>query len=484
MDHTGEITEYIGNLTRNLNTFFLLINGIIIFLMQCGFAFLEAGSVRAKNTTNILIKNLLDVFLGAVAYWAIGYAFAFGDPSNAFLGHSYFFFHRLPEARLSHFFFHFVFAATAATIVSGAMAERTAFKAYMIYSVFITGIIYPVVSHWAWSETGWLAVGPGNANVHYQDFAGSSVVHMVGGTAALVGAAVVGPRTGRFTNGADFRGHTVPLVALGGFILFFGFFSFNGGSRASISEPGDGVVVANAIVNTIICGSAAALVALVLEKLVYGTKKWSLLVTINGGLTGMVSICAGCGALYAWGAFATGVFAGAIFVGVSALMEKVQIDDPLDAVAVHLGGGLWGILTVPLLDKDDGVFFKWDGDAFVSWGWNALGACAIMVWTGGLCLVLFGLLRFLKVLRVDLHTERLGLDVPEHGEPAYPLMAYIGNDNRGNLGIQTGNMRNLPIQVSNFSNITAHDNPTLNNDENNRKMTSKKTDDDVQRNTV
>ncbi|PIK40591.1 ammonium transporter-like protein [Apostichopus japonicus] len=302
-------------------------------VMQCGFAFLEAGSVRAKNTTNILMKNLLDVFLGAVAYWAFGYAFAFGDQSNSFIGFSNFFFINLPDTSLSFFFFHFVFAATAATIVSGAMAERTSFLGYMIYSVCITGFVYPVVSHWAWSGTGWLGAGPGNPNVGYQDFAGSSVVHMVGGTAALIGASVLGPRTGRFTNGSDFRGHTVPLVALGGFILFFGFFSFNGGSQASISSPGDGVVVANAITNTIICGAAAALVSLVLGKLVYGKMKWSLLVTINGGLTGMVAICAGCNSLYAWGAFATGIIAGAIFIGVSMLVEKAQIDDPLDAVA-------------------------------------------------------------------------------------------------------------------------------------------------------
>ncbi|XP_071831993.1 putative ammonium transporter 1 [Apostichopus japonicus] len=434
MDQFNQTIEYLNDLESNLNDFFLLVNAIIIFLMQCGFAFLEAGSVRAKNTTNILMKNLLDVFLGAVAYWAFGYAFAFGDQSNSFIGFSNFFFINLPDTSLSFFFFHFVFAATAATIVSGAMAERTSFLGYMIYSVCITGFVYPVVSHWAWSGTGWLGAGPGNPNVGYQDFAGSSVVHMVGGTAALIGASVLGPRTGRFTNGSDFRGHTVPLVALGGFILFFGFFSFNGGSQASISSPGDGVVVANAITNTIICGAAAALVSLVLGKLVYGKMKWSLLVTINGGLTGMVAICAGCNSLYAWGAFATGIIAGAIFIGVSMLVEKAQIDDPLDAVAVHLGGGLWGILTVPLLARDSGVFFTGSSDAFVAWGWNVLGAAVIILWTGLLSFILFGTMYMLKILRVDAETEMLGLDISEHGEAAYPIMAYLNNDHSNGTG--------------------------------------------------
>ncbi|XP_022082672.1 putative ammonium transporter 1 [Acanthaster planci] len=416
----------LDSLKANADTFFLIVMACLIFFMQCGFAFLEAGSVRSKNTTNILIKNVLDVCLGAFAYWAVGYAFAFG-PGNAFLGHRYFFFENMPPSLYSHWFFHFVFAATATTIVSGAMAERTEFGAYLIYSCVITGVIYPIVSHWAWSGNGWLAAGPGVEGVAYQDFAGSGVVHMVGGMAALVGAAIVGPRLGRFDkqgNPTTIPGHTVPLAALGGFILFFGFFAFNGGSQASISQPGDGEVVAVSIVNTIISGGHAALVAMVIKKLKGFNGQWSLLITINGALTGMVAICAGCNVLAPWGAAVVGIVSGAVYVLWSWLVCKLRIDDPLDAVAVHLGGGLWGVFSVPILGFETGVVFAWNQVAFMNLGWNALGAVAIICWTGILSAILFGLMRLLGVLRVSSEIEEKGLDIAKHGESAYPLSSY------------------------------------------------------------
>ncbi|XP_033646044.1 putative ammonium transporter 1 [Asterias rubens] len=421
----------------------------LIFFMQCGFAFLEAGSVRSKNTTNILIKNLLDVCIGAVAYWAVGYAFAFG-PGNALLGHRYFFFENMPSSLYSHWFFHFVFAATATTIVSGAMAERTEFGAYLIYSCIITGFIYPIVSHWAWSAEGWLGAGPGQEGITYQDFAGSGVVHMVGGMAALVGAAMVGPRHGRFDKDGQavtIYGHTVPLAALGGFILFFGFFAFNGGSQASISQPGDGEVVAISIVNTIISGGHGALVAMLIKKLGFNGQ-WSLLITLNGGLTGMVAICAGCNALAPWGAAIVGVVSGVVYVVWSYAVCKLKIDDPLDAVAVHLGGGLWGVFSVPIFRFGEGVVFTWSQDAFVALGWNALGALVIMAWTGVLTTILFGTMRIFGILRVSPEIEAKGLDIAKHGESAYPLSSYghgwsseadlievkvRGADNNGNL---------------------------------------------------
>ncbi|XP_038072393.1 putative ammonium transporter 1 [Patiria miniata] len=424
-DALAGIQSSLNSLQVNADTFFLIVMACLIFFMQCGFAFLEAGSVRSKNTTNILIKNVLDVCIGACAYWAVGYAFAFG-PGNAFLGHRYFFFESMPPSLYSHWFFHFVFAATATTIVSGAMAERTEFGAYLIYSCFITGVVYPIVSHWAWSGEGWLAAGPGIEGVAYQDFAGSGVVHMVGGMAALMGAAIVGPRLGRFDkkgNPTTIPGHTVPFAALGGFILFFGFFAFNGGSQASISQPGDGEVVAISIVNTIISGGHAALVAMVIKKLGFNGQ-WSLLITINGALTGMVAICAGCNALAPWGAAIVGIVSGAVYVFWSWLVCKLKIDDPLDAVAVHLGGGLWGVFSVPLLSFETGVVFTWSQVAFTSFGWNILGAVAIMFWTGILTAVLFGLMRLFGILRVSPEIEEKGLDIAKHGEPAYPLSSY------------------------------------------------------------
>ncbi|PIK57678.1 hypothetical protein BSL78_05410 [Apostichopus japonicus] len=395
-----------------------------LLVMQFGFAFLEAGSVRAKNTTNILIKNILDLYVGALCYWMFGYAFAFGKPGNLMIGGGYFFFINFPETELPLFFFHWVFAATATTIVSGAVAERTEFVSYLFYSVGLTGIIYPVVSHWAWSDEGWLANGP---DVAYRDFAGSGVVHMVGGTAALVGAAILGPRIGRFDeNGKPvvIHGHTVPLVALGGFILLFGFFAFNGGSQASVSQPGDAEVIANAVVNTILSGAAAATVTLSLSRLHFGEGKWSLLTTINGGLAGMVAICAGCDSVMAWGAVLTGMIAGIVYQLTSILVERLRVDDPLDAVAVHLSGGTIGVLTAPFLVYPDGVVFNWDGPAFLLLGWNVIGGIAIFVWTAALSTVLFGGLQLAGLLRVSAEIEIKGLDIPKHGEPAYPPVSY------------------------------------------------------------
>ncbi|RMX43326.1 putative ammonium transporter 1 isoform X1 [Pocillopora verrucosa] len=419
-------------LQGNLDQFFLIIMGCLIFFMQTGFAFLEAGSVRSKNTTNILIKNFLDVFIGAVAYWLFGYAFAFGVESNGFIGHKFFALADLPADKYSHWFFHFVFAATAATIVSGAMAERTEFKAYLLYSVFLTGFVYPIVTHWAWDENGWLYKGVEytkdnvTMTVAYQDFAGSGVVHVLGGTVALVGAAIVGPRLGRFVNGVPvlLAGHTVPKAALGGFILFFGFLAFNGGSQAAIASPGDADAVALSIVNTVLGGASGALTAMIIKRLGFADKYWSLLFTINGGLTGMVALCAGCNAVHPYAAFIIGIIAGMAYVGWSTLMIRLKIDDPLDAVAVHLGGGFWGVLSVPIFNKDSGIFYDGSGHSFRLFGWNLLGVLVIMAWSAALSLILFVVLRVTKQLRVSAEIEEKGLDIPKHGEPAYPLASY------------------------------------------------------------
>ncbi|XP_022793819.1 putative ammonium transporter 1 [Stylophora pistillata] len=419
-------------LQDNLDHFFLIITGCLIFFMQTGFAFLEAGSVRSKNTTNILIKNFLDVFIGAVAYWLFGYAFAFGAESNSFIGHKFFALADLPANQYSHWFFHFVFAATAATIVSGAMAERTEFKAYLLYSVFLTGFVYPIVTHWAWDGNGWLYKGVEytkdnvTMSIAYQDFAGSGVVHVLGGTVALIGATVVGPRTGRFVNGVPvlLAGHTVPKAALGGFILFFGFLGFNGGSQAAITFGGDADAVALSIVNTVLGGASGALTAMIVKRLGFADKYWSLLFAINGGLTGMVALCAGCNAIYPYAAFAIGIIAGVAYVGWSTLILYFKIDDPLEAVAVHLGGGFWGVLSVPIFNKESGIFYDGSAYSFYLFGWNVMGVLAIMAWSASLSLPLFLVLRVTKQLRVSPEIEEIGLDIPKHGEPAYPLDSY------------------------------------------------------------
>ncbi|XP_013379842.1 putative ammonium transporter 1 isoform X2 [Lingula anatina] len=433
------------SLKDNADVFFVLIMAIVIFFMQAGFAFLECGSVRSKNTTNILIKNMLDCFISGIAYWGVGYALAFGEPDNFFLGTRYWFSENMPGDMHFHFwFFHFVFAATAATIVSGAMAERCEFIAYFAYSFVITGVVYPIVTHWAWSSSGWLAVGIDG--IAYKDFAGSGVVHLLGGTAALVGAILLGPRIGRFDSidgkPNDIPGHSVPLAALGGFILMFGFFAFNGGSQASISQPGDGAAVARAMMNTVICGSFAAFTSMILKKCGLACincscghpSNWSLLVTINGALTGMVAACAGCDVLMPWGACIVGVIAGITYLFWSWAVQAMKIDDPLDAVAVHGGGGLWGLIAVPIFKMNDGIIFDPSNvTAWKSLGVNMVGAVAIVGWTAVICLVLFGILKLCKVLRVNEDIEIKGLDIPKHGEPAYPSEAWGDGWNSGHL---------------------------------------------------
>jgi len=417
--------EKLGWLIKNMDGFFLIVMGCIVFLMQCGFAFLEAGSVRSKNTVNILIKNMLDAFIGGVSYWAIGYALAYGDNGNKFCGASFFFSIGMGYERYPSWFFQFVFAATAATIVSGSVAERVQFFAYFVYSIIITAWVYPIVTHWAWDKTGWLTL------MGYKDFAGSGVVHLLGATCALVACAFIGPRKGRFTNTGqpiDMPGHSVPLAALGGFILLFGFLAFNGGSQLSITAKGDAEIIGLAIVNTIIGGCGGGLCVLFTNKFLFG-KKWSYLLTLNGALAGMVAQCAGCNVFQPWSALLIGVFGGFAFVGVHEAMLKMKLDDPLDAVAVHGGGGVVGILMVPFFEYENGIL--WSGsldDPSAPWkqlGINIAGGLAIVVWSGFWCIVIFGILYATKLLRIDRDIEFQGMDAVKHGEPAYPAEAWV-----------------------------------------------------------
>ncbi|CAH1780968.1 unnamed protein product [Owenia fusiformis] len=440
-----ELKTDFDSVKKNLDIFFLVVVACIIYFMQCGFALLECGAVRSKNTTNILIKNLLDSCIGGLSYWIFGYAFAFGPEGNAFISWKHFASEGMDPDGYAHWFFHFVFAATAATIVSGAVAERCDFIAYFAYSIAITGFVYPVASHWAWDEKGWLYQGVtfnetmGNetveVNVGFQDFAGSTVVHLLGGASSLVAAFILGPRIGRFEDGypVEIKGHSVPLTAIGGFILTFGFFAFNGGSQGAISNAGDGGAVCLSMVNTVISGSFGAITALILKKMgIFGRdRKWSILVTINGALTGMVSICAGCNVVYPWGAAVTGAIGGLTFLLWSHLILKCKIDDPLDAVAVHMGGGIWGTIAVPIFmapEKDGsnpGILFDISSRApWMRFGWNVAGMVSIFVWAFGISAIMWLILRLLKLHRVSEEIETKGLDIPKHGEPAYPAEAY------------------------------------------------------------
>ena len=415
-------------LRENIDNFFLIVISMIVFFMQAGFAFLEAGAVRAKNTTNILMKNLMDSAIAAIIFWVCGYAWAFGEDSNFFLGYKNFFLINLPSNLYPHYFFHFVFAATAATIVSGAMAERTRFTAYFVYSFVLTGFVYPIVVHWTWNEKGWLANDCWWEEISYKDFAGSGVVHMVGGVAGLLGTLALKPRLDQVVDGKHVRvfGHTVPLMCLGAFILIFGFFAFNGGSQASITQPGDGAVIGKILVNTMISGSCGGLTVVLIYYV--PTKKFTLLGCINGFLTGMVSICAGCDAVDPWAAAFVGVVGGIVFWGYSEGIFKLGIDDPLDAFAVHYGGGLWGVIAVCLFAKDAGVLYEWDAHSFKQLFWNIFGALVITGWVIITTGPMFFGLHFAGLLRVPARVEELGLDKQEHGEVAYPFASYIGSE--------------------------------------------------------
>eukprot|EP00094_Tigriopus_californicus_P008471 TCALIF_08163-PB protein Name:"Similar to amt-1 Putative ammonium transporter 1 (Caenorhabditis elegans)" AED:0.16 eAED:0.16 QI:0/0.33/0.28/0.85/0.83/0.85/7/44/401 len=325
--------QILGQIMANMDDMFLALMGSIILLMQAGFAFLEAGSVRAKNTTNILIKNFADLCFGSLAFWLVGFAFAFGD-GNSVIGLTHFAAINLPESRYTYMFFQCTFAATSATIVSGAIAERCHFNGYIIFSCIITGILYPIATHWCWAEGGWLA------ELGFVDFAGSGVVHMSGGVSALVGAFMLGPRIDRFKNKTSeyINGHSTPLVALGGFILVMGFMAFNAGSQGSISQYGDGEVVGRAVMSTLIsCGTGGAMVLFLYKFLGGGT--WSLTKIINGCLAGMVSVAGGCDGYYPWSAFIVSALSSPLHLTISRVMVKLRIDDPVDAVAVHFGSG-------------------------------------------------------------------------------------------------------------------------------------------------
>ncbi|KAH9518757.1 ammonium transporter Amt1 [Bulinus truncatus] len=427
------VAESLASFKETLDQVFLLIMGNMVLLMQCGFAFLEAGSVRSKNTSNILIKNLLDSFLSGIAYWTIGWAFAFGE-GNSFIGWHFFSTSAMPDSKLAMFFYQFVFAATSATIVSGALAERCEFVAYVIYSFFITAFIYPVVTHWAWTSEGWLSQGlvyeinGVNETINYHDFAGSGVVHVVGGSAAFFGALFLGPRIGRFHKETgtvlNIRGHSVPFAALGGFILIFGFMAFNGGSNLTISKPGDGAIISLAIVNTVLSGSSAAFMSLVVHKFGIMGQHWSLLNTLNGALAGMVAICAGCDTYRPWGAIVVGAIAGISFNVTSYLMIRLKIDDPVDAVAVHFGGGAWGVIAPAFLKYDTGILMSWDRRSGLLLAWQLVGLSAIALWSGGLCCIIFACMKYAGILRVSEEMEIKGLDIPKHNEPAYPLETY------------------------------------------------------------
>ncbi len=403
----------VADMGMSLDNVWVLLTAGLVFWMQAGFALVEAGFTRSKNTANILMKNLMDFSLGSLIFWIIGFSLMFGDDIVGLIGLPSFFTSAdsvdgLPL--LTKLIFQTVFAATAATIVSGAMAERTKFNAYLVYTVIITLIIYPISGHWIWGG-GWLA------NLGFIDFAGSTVVHSVGGWAALVGAATLGPRIGKFVNGTPkaIPGHNLTLGTLGVFILWLGWFGFNPGSQLAAAGTDNAIAIAHVFVTTNLAAAAGAVSAMFVAWKRY--KRPGLGLSLNGALAGLVAITAGCAVVSPEGAALIGAMAGVLLVFSVEFVEKIlKIDDPVGAVSVHGICGAFGTIMVGVFATNGGLLY---GGGFKQLGIQLVGVIAVFGWVMVSAFILFKLLKATNGLRVSKRIEEEGLDVYEHGESAY-----------------------------------------------------------------
>ncbi len=394
----GPTTEWLNGYSDNIVT---VVAAALVFFMQAGFAFLGAGLIRSKNTTNYLTKSFMDFAIASLGFWAFGFAFMLGDTAGGFIGLTGWF---LTSGDYVGWIFQMVFAATAATIVAGAMAERTKLQTYLAYSFIVSSLIYPIYGHWVWGG-GWLA------NMGALDYAGSGVVHAVGGFVALTGAVVVGPRMGKFINGRaqELPAHSTPFVVAGTFILFFGWFGFNIGW-------GDDIGL-NAV-NTLLSGATGAVVAMYITLIVKG--KADILMACNGALAGLVGITAPVNFVDPWAAVVIGAIAAPVMYGSVMLMERVlKIDDPVGAISVHGVTGLWGLLAIAIFAKDGGLV----GGSATLFVPQIVSIVAVVVWSLVTGFALFYLLKFSMGVRVSEEEERQGLDISEHGIQTYPESA-------------------------------------------------------------
>jgi Amt family ammonium transporter len=409
-----------------LDNIWVMLAGVLVFFMQAGFALVEAGLTRAKNVANIMMKNLMDCMVGVLAFAAVGYSIGFGDEGlGGWFSWNGFGLPGIEDAEgiaslnlspATFFFFQAAFAATAATIVSGAMAERTKFKSYFLYSVVITALIYPVVLSWTWGG-GWLA----QREFPFSDFAGSTIVHATGGWAALMGAIILGPRIGKY--GADGKpraipGHSIPFVVLGALILFIGWFGFNPGSELAADA-----FVPQLAVKTLVAGCAGAIIAMALNWILDGTPDVSM--AANGLLAGLVSITAPVGAVATRDAVIIGAIGGFIVVLAVKLFDRVRVDDPVGAISVHGVCGTWGTLSIALFAQYDDAFLgREDAGLFYGGGLDQMWTQLSFVGTHFVFVTVSAGLLFLIIkhtigLRVTADEEIAGLDVEEHGAPGY-----------------------------------------------------------------
>lgn len=414
-----------------------LIGAALVFWMQAGFAMVEAGFTRAKNTGNILMKNLMDFCIGTVMFILIGFGLFLGEDLVGLIGKPGFdIFTDYANFDWSNFVFNLVFCATTATIVSGAMAERTKFLSYCVYSAVISAVIYPIEAHWTWGG-GWLA------QIGFHDFAGSNCIHMVGGICALIGAAMLGPRIGKFVKDSNgkitkvnaFPGHNLPLGCLGVFILWLGWYGFNGAAATSVEDLG------SIFVTTTIAPSIATVVCMIFTWVKYGKPDVSM--CLNASLAGLVAVTAGCDVVDAFGSIVIGAVSGLLVVfGVWFCDNKIHVDDPVGAVAVHMMNGIWGTIAVGLFAtssapgyaialeggsiKGEGLFY---GGGFTQLGLQLLGFVSVAAWAVVCMVIVFTVIKATIGLRASKEEEIRGLDIMEHGlSSAYAGFEFGGMD--------------------------------------------------------
>ena len=401
-------------LAISLDTVWMLLAAMLVFFMQPGFALCEAGFTRSKNTANILMKNFVDFMFGSLLFWFVGFGFMFGSEGAGFIGAPNwgsvsFYKSDLPVE--GFLIFQTVFCATSATIVSGAMAERTKFSMYLVYSAFISLFIYPIEGHWTWGG-GWLS------ELGFHDFAGSAIVHSVGGVLALIGAIALGPRLGKYAPDGKSRaipGHNLTMAALGVFILWMGWFGFNPGSQLAASGEVNRTAISHVFLTTNLAAAAGGIATMFLTWIKYG--KPSLSLTLNGVLAGLVGITAGCDVVSPLGAVIIGLVCGIVLVyAIEFIDRKLHIDDPVGASSVHGVCGILGTLMTGLLATDGGLFY---GGGWHFLGVQTLGIVVIDLWAAVTGILLFFGIKKLHGLRVGKRVEEEGLDIYEHGESCY-----------------------------------------------------------------
>ena len=419
-------TDPVADLSLSIDTVWMLLAAMLVFFMQPGFALCEAGFTRGKNTANILFKNFVDFCFGSILFWLLGFGFMFGSNGEGFIGMPHFGDISFYESDLpveGFLIFQTVFCATAAIIVSGAMAERTKFSMYCIYSVFISLLIYPISGHWTWGG-GWLMNGDETSfmmttfGATFHDFAGSAIVHSVGGVLAFVGAIALGPRLGKYGKDGKSRaipGHNLMAAALGVFILWFGWFGFNPGSQLAASGEVNRISISHVFLTTNLAAAAGAIGTMFTSWIKYGKPSFSL--TLNGVLAGLVAITAGCDLVSPLGASIIGLVAGIVLVfSIEFIDTKLHIDDPVGASSVHGVCGILGTLMTGLFALDGGALY---GGGWGFFGAQCLGVLAIDAWAAVAGVVLFFGIKKIAGLRVDKRIEEEGLDIYEHGESCF-----------------------------------------------------------------